>query len=98
MNKLVERMRTQATAISRCFHRLVRFPDYLWNVKKMRSWNREMRMEWAEDHTHLEELCKKAGCTDYEVYGDSYGVPTIQDLADLLYSKIKSNGECRHDD
>lgn len=45
--------------------------------------------EWAEDHSFLQELCKKAGYGDHAIYGDSYGVPGIQDLAQLLFDKIK---------
>ena len=44
--------------------------------------------EWAEDHSALQELCKQAGCSDYAIYGDSYGVPGIQALAQLLFDKI----------
>jgi hypothetical protein len=46
---------------------------------------------WAEDHTHLQDLCLKAGYSPEEVYGDSYGVPGISDLAAMLYEKTKSN-------
>lgn len=45
--------------------------------------------EWAEDHTYLQELCLKEGLTEDEVYGDSYGVPGIQDLVEMLVRKIK---------
>ena len=46
--------------------------------------------EWADDHTHLQKLCREAGCTEYEVEGDSYGVPCISDLADFLAGKLAS--------
>ncbi len=45
--------------------------------------------EWSEDHSFLQDLCKKAGYSDIAVYGDSYGVPSIQDLADMLFDKIQ---------
>lgn len=43
--------------------------------------------QWAADHTHLQKLCKQAGFDDLQVFGDSYGVPSISDLADLLHSE-----------
>ncbi len=43
---------------------------------------------WAEDHTHLQELCRRAGCTEMQVSGDSYGVPDITELADLLNAAL----------
>lgn len=58
----------------------------LESYKKMQ---RDACEEWAEDHTHLQKLCREAGCTDDEVEGDSYGVPGISDLADLLQTKHK---------
>jgi hypothetical protein len=41
-------------------------------------------VDWAEDHTHLQNLCREVGATEHEVEGDSYGVPSISDLADCL--------------
>ena len=52
--------------------------------------NRNACEEWAEDHTHLQNLCRAAGCTEHEVEGDSYGVPGIIQLADLLRDKLSS--------
>lgn len=43
---------------------------------------------WAEDHTHLQNLCREVGYSEDEVEGNSYGVPGIMDLADMLRSKI----------
>lgn len=40
--------------------------------------------EWAGDHTYLQELCRKAGLTEQEVEGDSYGVPCVSALAGML--------------
>ena len=64
-------------------------------------WSRELKeqhgyvdtlcRDWAEDHTHLQDLCLKAGYSPEEVYGDSYGVPDVSDLADMLYEKTKSD-------
>ena len=44
--------------------------------------------EWADDHTKLQELCLKAGYSEKEVYGDSYYVPGIVCLGEMLFKKI----------
>ncbi len=46
--------------------------------------------DWAEDHTHLQNLCRAAGCTEHEVEGDRHGVPSIIDLANLLRDKLSA--------
>ncbi|MCK9154735.1 MAG: hypothetical protein M0P12_01325 [Paludibacteraceae bacterium] len=48
-------------------------------------------IEWAEDHSHLQKLCLEAGYDAGEVYGDTFGVPGIQDLADMLFKRIPPN-------
>ena len=53
-------------------------------------------MDWADDHTHLQKLCLKAGFSFKEVEGDRYSVPSIMDLADMLFSKIVNTSEQRH--
>ena len=40
--------------------------------------------EWAEDHTYLQNLAKKIGVSPTKVEGDSYSVPGIQELADMI--------------
>lgn len=45
--------------------------------------------EWAEDHSYLQVLCREAGVSEKEIYGDSYGIPSISDLADSLVAKLK---------
>ena len=47
--------------------------------------------EWAEDHTHLQNLCREAGCSDLEIEGDNYGVPGIIDLANSLRDRLSSH-------
>lgn len=44
--------------------------------------------DWAEDHTALQNLCRKVGCTEQEVNGDSNGVPTVVELAEMLMEKL----------
>lgn len=46
---------------------------------------------WAEDHTYLQDLCRKHGVPEIEIEGDSYGVPTIQCLADSLEKILTDN-------
>lgn len=49
--------------------------------------------EWADDHTRLQDLCREAGCTDFEIEGDSYGVPGVVDLAIALRDRVSSHNE-----
>lgn len=51
--------------------------------------------EWAEDHTHLQNLCREVGYSEDEVEGNSYGVPGIKELADMLRAKIPPNAKLR---
>jgi hypothetical protein len=44
--------------------------------------------DWAHDHTHLQNLCRKAGYDEHAVEGDSYGIRSITQLADMLMAKI----------
>jgi hypothetical protein len=52
--------------------------------------------DWADDHTHLQDLCIKAGIPADEVHGDSYGVPGIQELSNLLAAKIDQLQQEKH--
>ena len=44
-------------------------------------------LDWADDHTHLEKLCRKHLPSEV-VDGDSYGAPGISDFADMLEKLI----------
>lgn len=44
--------------------------------------------EWAETDTYIEQLCEKHGVPEFEIYGDSYGVPGIQEKVDSLVAKL----------
>lgn len=46
--------------------------------------------DWAEDHTHLQELCIKAGCDAETVYDNSVGILSISDLADMLVKQLNA--------
>jgi len=52
--------------------------------------------EWAEDHTHLQDLCRAAGCNDLEIDGDNYGVPGIIDLSNSLRDRLSSHNDPIH--
>lgn len=45
--------------------------------------------DWAEDHTHLQNLCIQAGISSAAVNGDSYGVPGIIELAEMLAKELQ---------
>lgn len=49
--------------------------------------------DWAEDHTHLQDLCRAAGCTELEIEGDRWGVSGVMDLADSLRDKLSKRDE-----
>lgn len=64
----------------------------LWReIEQERAKVKDLCRDWAEDHTHLQKLCREVGCTEFEVEGDSYGVPGVMDLADQLRRRIPSN-------
>lgn len=45
--------------------------------------------DWAHDHTHLQNLCRKAGYDENAVEGDRYGIRSIEQLGDMLMEKIE---------
>jgi hypothetical protein len=49
--------------------------------------------EWADDHTRLQDLCREAGCTDFEIEGDNYGAPGVVDLAISLRDRVSHNAK-----
>ena len=70
--------------------------EALAQLSKEKKLRENACMDWAEDHTHLQKLCWEAGCFEHEVFGTSCGVPGIQDLADLLVSKLKiTQNDCQ---
>lgn len=44
--------------------------------------------DWAEAHTHAQNVLRKHGFTEQQIEGDKYGVPGIEGLVDLLDEKI----------
>lgn len=49
--------------------------------------DKQLIEDWAADHSHLQKLCIEAGVPFKKAYGDSYGIPSIQDLSDELASR-----------
>jgi hypothetical protein len=47
--------------------------------------------EWAECDTYIENLCLKHGLSEEKVYGNSYGVPMMEEKVDMLIEKLKSD-------
>jgi hypothetical protein len=63
--------------------------DVELKLKKFEEFNHQLRMNWAEDHSYIQRVCQKHGFSELEVEGDQWGVPDIQNLADLLDKKIE---------
>jgi len=66
-------------------------------VRRLRAENAALRdsynfalADWAEDHTHLQQLCLAAGVSQPVVDGDSHAVPGIMELADLLDQELRN--------
>lgn len=45
--------------------------------------------DWAETDSSIRNLAVRV-LTDFEVNGDSYGVPTVEDIVELLVKRIES--------
>lgn len=48
---------------------------------------RAMCDDWAENHTHLQDLCREVGYGDFDVEGDGHGIRGIMELSDMLRVK-----------
>jgi len=60
-------------------------------LKGVREMLRRECVDWAEDHTYAQNVAKRVGVPEKEVEGDSYGVPAIQDLIDMIAERIPPN-------
>ncbi len=61
-----------------------------WNVLD-KSQEKQIKLlcdDWAEDHTYLQNLCRRLGYTDVEVDGNGT-VLTVQQLADMIFAGPK---------
>lgn len=66
------------------------WPPYLHEkIKEQDQMIKNLCDDWAEDDTHIENLCFKYGFTEDQVYGDSYFSLSLQDKVDLLVTLIK---------
>lgn len=69
-----------------------RFADFARTLERELAEEKRIQesttLDWAKDHTHLQELCLEVGLSEKQVYGDKFGVPCIQDLADQLRARI----------
>lgn len=45
-------------------------------------------LDWAEAHTHAQSVAKRIGVPPDKVDGDSYGVPGIEDLVDMIAERV----------
>jgi len=43
--------------------------------------------DWANDHTHLQNLCRQVGYDEHAVEGDEWGIRSITKLGDMLRAK-----------
>ena len=74
--------------------RLVRrfwWPSLWKRIAEQQETVRRDCMDWAEDHSHLQKLCREVGCSEHEVEGDSYDAPGIIELANALRKRIPPN-------
>lgn len=46
--------------------------------------------DWAESHTHAQNVAKRVGVPEAKVEGDSYGVPCIEELVDMIAQKFET--------
>ena len=53
---------------------------------------RHLLQDTSDTDTYIRERVKGI-LTDFEINGDSYGVPTIDDIVDLLCKKIESKND-----
>lgn len=66
--------------------------EFLRQLAAERESNKKHCEEWADDHTRLQEMVKTV-LPLADVVGDSYGVPAILDLAEML---LKEVGRLKH--
>lgn len=57
-------------------------------LDRVREMLRRECADWAEDYTYAQTVAKRVGVPAEKVEGDSYGVPGIQDLIDMIAARI----------
>ena len=58
-------------------------------LKGAREMLRRECIDWANDHTYAQIVAKRVGVPEAQVEGDSYGVPGIQDLIDMIVEELQ---------
>lgn len=58
-------------------------------VAKLREFYARELEDWADTDTAVRKSARKV-LSEFEVEGDSYGVPTIADIVDILVAKIEN--------
>ena len=57
---------------------------------ELKAINRSANLDWAYDYTKLREMCQKVGIPQSLIDGDTYYVPHIVGLGELLVQKIEA--------
>ena len=58
-------------------------------LKGVREMLRRECLDWADDHTYAQTVAKRVGVPEAQVEGDSYGVPGIQALIDMIVEALQ---------
>ena len=58
-------------------------------LKGVREMLRRECIDWADDHTYAQTVAKRVGVPEAQVEGDSYGVPGIQALIDMIVEALQ---------
>ncbi len=58
------------------------------SLAELRLYYRNLLIESSETDTTVRNLASQV-LTDFEVNGDSYGVPCIEDIVELLVARVK---------
>jgi hypothetical protein len=61
-------------------------------IEKLTEINKRAREDWADDDTRVKEAAKPF-FTDFEINGDSYGVPGVIDIAELMAKRIQEQAK-----
>ena len=57
-------------------------------LEELRKRYKDELTDWAETDSHVRKKAREV-LTEFEVEGDSYGVPPIEDIVDKLVENIK---------
>lgn len=67
------------------------FLTMIEKVNRLQNLAKYLTDEWAEIDTHINNVCLANGLSELEVYGNDYGVPTIEDKVDSLVKLLKKD-------